>query len=81
MYARQVVQCINFPYPNPVYSFILDCDGSENAIDCELRQLVDGTEKVIAFGSHYLTPAQGRYCTSGKELLTIVRFTRQFQHN
>ena len=69
-----------FPYPNPDYTFILDCDASETAIGCELLQLVDGTEKVIAFGSYSLTPAQRRYCTTRKELLAVIRFTRQFRH-
>ena len=69
-----------FPYPNPDYTFVLDCDASETAIGCELLQLVDGTEKVIAFGSYSLTPAQRRYCTTRKELLAVIRFTRQFRH-
>ena len=43
-------------------------------------QVVDGNERVIAFGSYSLTPAQRRYCTTGKELLAVIRFTRQFRH-
>lgn len=69
-----------FPYPNPEYTFILDCDASDTAIGCELSQVVDGKEKVIAYGSFTLTPAQRRYCTTRKELLSVVRFTRQFRH-
>ena len=68
-----------FPYPNPDYTFILDCDASETAIGCELLQL-DGTEKVIAFCSYSLTPAQRRYCITQKELLAVICFTRQFRH-
>ena len=69
-----------FPYPNPEYTFILDCDASSIAIGCELLQIVDGKERVIAFGSYSLTPAQRRYCTTRKELLAVIRFTRQFRH-
>ena len=69
-----------FPYPNPDYTFILDCDASSIAIGCELLQIVDGKERVIAFGSYSLTPAQRRYCTTRKELLAVIRFTRQFRH-
>ena len=69
-----------FPYSNPDYTFVLDCDASETAIGCELLQLVDGTEKVIAFGIYSLTPAQRRYCTTRKELLAVICFTRQFGH-
>ena len=69
-----------FPYPNPENTFILDCDASSTAIGCELLQVVDGKERVIAFGSYSLTPAQLRYCTTRKELLAVIRFTRQFRH-
>ena len=69
-----------FPYPHPKYTSILDCDASSTAIGCELLQIVDGKERVIAFGSYSLTPAQRRYCTMRKELLAVIRFTRQFRH-
>ena len=69
-----------FPYPDPEYTFILDCDASDIAIGCELSQLVDGQERVIAYGSYALTPAQRRYCTTRKELLSIVRFCRLYKH-
>ena len=61
-----------FPYPHPKYTFILDCDASSTAIGCELLQIVDGKERVIAFGSYSLTPAQRRYCTMRKELLLFA---------
>ena len=69
-----------FPYPNPEYTFILDCDASSTAIGCELLQDVDGKGRVIASQSYSLTPAQRRYCTTRKELLAVIRFTRQFHH-
>ena len=36
-------------------------------------------EKVIGYGSFALTAEQRRYCTTRKELLAIIRFTRQFR--
>ena len=39
-----------------------------------------GEERVIAYRSFALTPEQKKYCTTRKELLSIVRFTRQFRH-
>ena len=69
-----------FPYPNPECTFLIDCDASETAIGCELSQVVDGKECVISYGSFSLTPAQRKYCTTHKELLAVVRFTRQFRH-
>ena len=68
------------PYPNPEYTFILDCDASNIAIGCELSQEINGEEKVISYASFSLTPAQRRYCTTRKELLSVVRFTEHFKH-
>ena len=66
--------------PNLTDDFILDTDASDHAIGAELLQIQDGKEKVIAYGSYGLTPEQRRYCTTRKELLAVVRFTRQFRH-
>jgi hypothetical protein len=63
------------PYPNPDYTFILDCDASNTAIGSELSQIVEGIEHVISYASFTLTPAQRRYCTTRKELLAVVRCT------
>ena len=69
-------------YPNPELEFILDTDASDKAIGAELLQFdpVTRIENVIAYGSYVLTPAQQKYCTTRKELLAIVRFTRQYRH-
>ena len=40
----------------------------------------EGEERVIAYGSYALTAEQLNYCTTRKELLALVRFTRQFRH-
>jgi hypothetical protein len=60
--------------------FILDTDASETAIGAELLQIQDGCEKVVAYGSLALTKEQRRYCTTRKELLAVVRFTREYRH-
>jgi hypothetical protein len=60
--------------------FILDTDASDTAIGAELLQIKNGEERVIAYGSCMLAPAQRRYCTTRKELLAIVRFTQHFRH-
>ena len=62
-------------YPNAEDQFILDTDASRTAIGAELIQVQDGEEKVIAYGSFALTPAQQKYCTTKLELLAFVRFT------
>ena len=74
---------INAPilaYPNPNDPFILDTDASDHAIGAELLQIQNGVEKVISYGSYVLTPEQRRYCTTRKELLAVIRFTRQYRH-
>ena len=66
--------------PNTEDPFILDTDASDTAIGAELLQIQNGEEKVVAYSSYTLTPEQKKYCTTRKELLSIVRFTRQFRH-
>ena len=66
--------------PNSYDPLILDTDASDMAIGAELIQVQNGKERVIAYSSFALTPEQKRYCTTRKELLSIVRFTRHFRH-
>ena len=66
--------------PNQSDTFVLDTDASNLAIGAVLSQIQDGKERVIAYGSYALTKEQRRYCVTRKELLAVVRFTRQFRH-
>ncbi|KAK3105395.1 hypothetical protein FSP39_024200 [Pinctada imbricata] len=66
--------------PNQEGTFILDTDASDFAIGAELSQIQDGEERCICYASFSLTPEQRRYCTTRKELLAVVRFTRQLRH-
>ena len=66
--------------PNEKDYWILDTDSSDFAIGGELIQVQEGKEKVIAYASFALTKEQRRYCVTRKELLAVVRFTRQFRH-
>ena len=67
-------------YPNSDDPFILDTDASDHSVGAELLQVQDGIERLIGFGSFVLDPAQRKYCTTRKELLAVVRFTRHFRH-
>ncbi len=67
-------------FPNNTDMFILDCDASNRAIGAELIQVQDGMERVVGYSSYVLTPAQRKYCTTRKELLALVTFTRHFRH-
>ena len=46
----------------------------------ELIQIQEGEERAVAYGSLTLTSEQQKYCTTRKELLAIIRFSRQFRH-
>ncbi len=69
---------LGYPKANDVV-FILDTDASDKAVGAELLQIQEGKERVISFGSRILTPAQRKYCTTRKELLALVAFTRQYR--
>lgn len=66
--------------PNREDPFILDTDASDQAIGASLVQIQNGDPKVIAYASFALTKEQRKYCTTRKELLAVVRFTRLFRH-
>lgn len=67
-------------YPQDEGHYILDTDASHIAIAGCLYQMQNGQEKPIAFSSHTLLPEQKRYCTTRKELLAVVRYTRHFRN-
>ena len=67
-------------YPNAEDVFVLDTDASGHAIGAVLSQIQNDCEKVICYGSYVLTPEQRKYCVTRRELLSVVRFTRQFRH-
>ena len=60
--------------------FILDTNALDTTIGVKLLQLQEREEKVISYGSFTLNPAQRNYCTTRKELLAVVRFSREFHH-
>jgi hypothetical protein len=65
--------------PNNHDEFVLDRDASNIAVAAELLQIQKGQEKVVAYGSYILTPEQQNYCVTRRELLAVVRFTRQYE--
>jgi hypothetical protein len=60
--------------------FVPDTDASGDAIGVELSQIQEGMGKPIAYGSLSLRRDQRKYCTTRKELLAVVRFTRMYRH-
>ena len=61
-------------YPKDVGRFIVDTDASNFGIGAVLSQIQDGQEKVIAYASKSLSKSQCHYCTTKRELLTVVHF-------
>ena len=67
-------------YPRAHGMFILDTDASNQCVGAVLSQIQDGKEVVIAYASLTLEAAQKKYCVTRKELLAVIKFTRQFRH-
>jgi hypothetical protein len=60
--------------------YVLDTDASDHSIGAVLSQVQDdGTERVIAYASRKLHPAEVNYCVTRRELLAIVEFTRKYR--
>ena len=60
-------------------SFILDVDASGSAVGGILSQYQGNQERVIAYGSHTLNAAQQNYCTTKRELYSVVYFLQRFK--
>ena len=69
---------LGFPQENGG-PFILDTDASGFGIGAVLSQIQDGGERVLAYGSHALNPAQQNYCTTKRELNAVVYFLQHFK--
>ena len=60
-------------------SFILDVDASGSAVGGILSQYQGNQERVIAYGSHTLNASQQNYCTTKRELYSVVYFLQHFK--
>jgi hypothetical protein len=64
------------PHAGP---FILDT--SDTGIGAVLAQKdYDGAERVIAYGSRTLNKSEKNYCTTRKEVLSVVHFMKYYRH-
>ena len=52
--------------------FVLDTDASGVAIGAVLSEYLNDEERVIAYGSHIMNPAQQNYCAAKRELYSVV---------
>ena len=67
-------------YPTNNGHFILDTDASNESIGAALSQVQDGVEVPLAFASNTMSKAQRNYCTTKRELLAVVVYTKKFRH-
>ena len=67
-------------YPDELGHFILDTDASNFSIGAALSQVQNGVEVPIAFASNTLNKAQRNYCTTKRELLAVVVYTKKYKH-
>ena len=77
---QKLMEATVLAYPNSEDLFILDILPRIMLFGAELLQVQNGVERLIGFGSFVLDSAQRNYCTTRKELLAVVRFTRHFKH-
>lgn len=67
-------------YPTLKGQFILDTDASLFGIGAVLSQVQNGEERVIAYASRTFNRSQRRYCTTLRELLSVITFVQHFRH-
>ena len=66
-------------YPDPTVEYILDTDASDVGVGAVLSQVQQGQERVIAYYSKTLTPAEQNYCVIRRELLAVVKAVKHFR--
>ena len=75
---RRLVTAPILCLPEPEGEWILDTDASLHGIGSVLSQRVNGQERVIAYFSRVLSPAERNYCVTRCELLAMVKSLTNF---
>ena len=66
------------PYPDPALPYIVDCDASAEGLGAVLSQVKEGRERVVAYYSAKMKPAEKNYCATRRELLAVVKSVGSF---
>ena len=66
-------------YPDPAIKYILDTDASAVGVGAVLSQIQEGNERVIAYYSKTLGPAERNYCVTRRELLAVIKAVKHFR--
>lgn len=67
-------------FPNWDAEFIIHCDASKTGLGAILSQLDEDNERVIAYWSRTLSPAERNYHTTEQECLALIESLKQFDH-
>ena len=76
--AMLEVPTLTFPFPNR--PCILDTDSSDVSYGSVISQVIEGTERPIAYFSRVMTQSQQNYCATRRELLAVIASLQHFRH-
>ena len=66
-------------YPDPSLQYILDTDASDVGVGAVLSQIQEGRERVVAYYSKTLSPAERNYCVTRRELVAVIKAMKHFR--
>ena len=66
--------------PLPEGKYIIDTDASDFAMGAVFQQEQFGTVRVIAYASKTFDASENMYCTTHKELATVIYALKEFRH-
>ena len=66
-------------YPDPTSPYFLDTDASAVGVGAVLSQIQEGKERVVAYYSKTLSPAERNYCVTRRELLAVIKAVKHFR--
>ena len=76
---KRLIEAPVLGYPDPTLEYVLDTDASDVGVGAVLSQVQQGEERVIAYYSKTLTPAERNYCVTRRELLAVVKAVKHFR--
>jgi len=74
-----LLEALVLAYPDPALEYILDTDANDQNVGVVLSQVQEGREVVLAHYSKSLSPTEQNYCTTGKELLAVIKSVKHFR--
>jgi len=66
-------------FPDVAKEYILDTDASDTIVGAVLSQVRNGREVVVTYYTKSMSAPEKNYCTTRKELLTVVKAAKHFR--